>query len=212
MPGDPSDSRLLRVMRLLYQMQPADIDQLTEELLDREKQSWRTALEEKATQYYGRALRAYDPVGADLSFLRDMARRDAESIARTFNRSVEKQLARLFTANPRGNRHYYARGMEQWATQRETWHAPGVANYTVQRTREYAKKRFLDENDVHPRGFILAGPSPVCGECIEVMGEGVVNRRYVSAHPMPAHFHCDHEWEEVPGAQAPPLAEVWLGR
>lgn len=205
------DSKLLQVMRLLYQMQPEDRDRLEAELLAQEKRAWDTALTEKGRQYTGRNLRPNAPSGADLVFLKQMAQADADSIAATYNRAVERQLNRLFQANPRGNRSYYAKGMEAWARDRERWHPQQVAGNTVQRTREYAKERFMEMNGIRPKGYTLAGPVPVCDECIAADRAGVVDEAYIRRHPMPAHPGCDHEWEELPGAKAPALRNLWLG-
>lgn len=211
MPGLKRDTKLLRTMRLLMQMQPDDIEALEATLLEQAKQAWRTALREKGRQYYGRSLTPRDPSGPDLAWMKQMARRDAESIARTYNRAVERQLNNLFAANPRGNRNYYAKALAEWAEKRAAWHATFVSGNVVQRTREYAKDRFLQMNGMRPRGFVLAGPPPVCDECIEADAAGVVDLAYTRRHPMPAHPGCTHEWEEVPGGKAPPLADVWLG-
>jgi len=171
-----------------------------------------TALREKARQYYGKSLTAYDPVGDDLKHLKDRARWHAESITRTYNRQVESQLNKLFSANPRGNRNYYAKAMEAWVKKRNAWHPDAVAGGIVGETREYAKARFLEMNRIRPRGFVLSGPSPVCDECMAALAAGVVTLEYTQRVRMPNHWRCDHEWEELPGAKVPPLRDVWLGR
>jgi len=209
--SDDGRTKLQQVIGLFYQMQPEDVDALEASLLEQEKRAWRTALAEKAQQYAGRRLAPRDPSGADLRQLREWARRDAESVARTYNREVGRQIQRLFEANPRGNRVYYAKHMEAWAQARGAKHMPMVALNTVQQTREYAKERFRAMNGLRPRGFVLAGPPPVCEECNEAQAAGVVDESYIHRHPMPAHFRCAHEWEEVPGARAPALRDLWLG-
>lgn len=207
----PKDTRLQAIMRLLYQMQPEDTARLETELLSQAKQAWRTALREKAQQYTGRRLAPRDPSGEDLDYLKELARSSAASIARTYNKQAANQIARLFTANRRGNRNYYRKHMEEWAARRASWHSPATAAHIVQTTREYAKDRFREMNGIRPRGFVLAGPPPVCPVCIEAQGAGVVDLAYTRRVPMPAHFRCQHEWEEVSAGRRLKPSELWLG-
>ncbi len=204
-------SRLLHILALAYRYQDSDTDQLANDLLSQEKQAWRTALREKAQQYTGLSLSPRDPSGRDLQTLKDWAREDAESIAATWNKAVERQLQRLFEANPKGNRYYYLKNMQDWEAQRTAWHSRMVSAQTVGRVRDYAKSRFLEENGVQALGHILTGPPPVCDDCIDLMRQGVVSDAVRRRYPMPRHPNCDHEWEEVRAAGAIPLDELWLG-
>jgi hypothetical protein len=204
-------SRLLQILGLAYRYQVSDTDQLTNELLSQEKQAWRTVLREKAQQYTGFSLSPRDPSGRDLHTLKDWAREDAESIAATWNQAVERQLQRLFEANPKGNRYYYIKNMQAWEAKRTAWHSRMVSAQTVGRVREYAKSRFLEENGVRSAGHILTGPPPVCDDCIDLMRLGVVASAVRRRNPTPRHPNCDHEWEEVNAAGSIPLDELWLG-
>lgn len=211
MAGLKRDTKLQRVIRLLYQMQSADVDQLAARLLEMEKRAWRTALAEKARQYTGRALSPRDPSGADLRVLKDWAQADAESIAKTYNRAVEKQLNKLFEQNPRGNRTYYAKHMEAWSASRSEWHSNLVASTTVQKTRAYAKDRFAQMNNLRAPGYFLAGPPPVCDVCNEAQAAGVVDYAYTQRVPMPNHPLCEHEWEEATAGRRLKPSDLWLG-
>jgi hypothetical protein len=204
-------SRLLQILALAYEYQDADREQLAGDLLQQEKQAWRTALREKAQQYTGFALSPRDPSGRDLQTLKDWARRDAEGIAKTWNTAVERQLQKLFEANPRGNRYYYIKGMSEWETTRTGWHSRMVSAQTIGQAREYAKSRFLEENGINAIGHIMTGPPAVCDDCIALMRLGVVSDRVRRRNPTPRHPNCDHEWEEVNAAGAIPLDELWLG-
>lgn len=105
------DSRLLRVLKLLYHQDAQDVKALAETLLAQRKAAWETALREEA-QRYGYTGPIQPPRREDLRELKQMCQEDARSIVQTWNRDVDRQLARLYDTNYRGNRHYYAKRME----------------------------------------------------------------------------------------------------
>jgi hypothetical protein len=202
-------SDLLRIIGLLYQMQAADIATLERDLLQRRKAAWRQALSE-CGQRYGSTRPPNPPSREDLAELKRMCREDARSIATTWNRDVERQLQKLYTANPKGNRHYYAKQMEAWAQKRAVWKNPQIALQTEQTTRFYAQDRFRQMNGLRGGQYVFQGPPPVCGECVGHFAAGLVDEVYVHRHPAPVHIGCPHEWYALP-LKAPPPRELWLG-
>lgn len=204
------ETKLLQVLALLYQTQPEEIQQIADDLMEQAKRAWRTALTEKAREYgYRGPVR--DPSMGDLAYLRDLCRQDAESIAATWNKDAARQLQKLYAANPKGNRYYYAKNMEAWAKQRSEWKSRQIALNTEQQARSYAQDRFRQENGLRGGMYVLVGPPPVCGDCVDLYGRGPVNQRTVDHYRMPLHGGCDHEWKELKGPKAPPPADLWVG-
>jgi hypothetical protein len=203
-------THLLDVLGLLYRMQPDEEKQLAADLLDQSKQAWYTAIGEKAREYGYRGPVRYPSLG-DLEYLKNLCRLDAQSIAATWNRDVARQLQKLYAANPRGNRYYYAKHMEAWVTQRSSWKSRQIATQTEQAARTYAIERFLQENGLRGGMYLFDGPPPVCGDCVQLYGMGPVDQRFVDRHRCPRHIGCTHEWRELRGPTAPPPADLWVG-
>ena len=200
---------LIRIMTLLYQWQPEEVQVLEDELLERRMQAWRTAIEEQARQF-GCNVNANDPSGGDLRALRAESGVDASGIVNTWNADVERQLERLYDANPRGNRTYYASNMETWATQRSRWKSRQIGLQTVQSTRGYAVQRFIEENPVRSPRYLFVGPPPICRVCVEHFAAGVVDQAYVDRNPIPVHPFCPHEWQ-LQTAQRLDCRNIWVG-
>lgn len=201
-------SRLTDVLGLLYKMERDDVDALAEQLLTQRKRSWVTALTELAREMgCSRTPRA--PSGRDLDALRRQSTADARMIARTWNREVTREIARIYEGNPRGNRYYYMSRLEQWSEARNTWKAPQIALNTAQQTRFAAQQAFYDANGIR-RQYVFTGPPPVCEECVGHFGAGVVGQNYVDASPAPVHVNCPHEWKALPFERIP-CQDLWLG-
>ena len=148
-----------------------------------------------------------------MAYIRDLSRQDAESIANTWARDIERQLDKLYTANPRGNRHYYARNMEIWAGQRDQWKSTQIARFTHQSTEFYTADRFRKQNGLRGQGYIYVGglvPRSSAG-CIERTAAGVVDEAYVQTHPTPNHPNCPHTWEAVDPVIVDDCSAIWMG-
>jgi len=204
-------SKLLRVLGLLYRMQPTEVDDLARELLEARKRAWQAAIASEARKdgYTGPV---NPPRREDLRYLRDLCRQDAQSIAATWNRDVERQLQKLYDANRRGNRHYYYKHMEAWAAKRATWKSRQIAVTTEFSTWAYARERYYEMNGMRGGRYVFDGPPPVCGDCVELFAAGVVDQAFIRKHPAPVHIGCPHLWAAVrtPGL-APRLSELWVG-
>lgn len=205
------DTRLLRVLKLLYHQDAQDIQALAETLLAQRKTAWETALRAEAAQHgYTGPIQA--PRREDLRELKRMCREDAQSIVRTWNRDVDRQLARLYDTNRRGNRHYYAKRMEAWAAERDVWKARQIAAYTEFSTASYAQRRFWEMNGLRGAAYVFDGPPPVCPDCRELYGLGAVGQEVVDANPTPRHVNCTHSWRLLPWtADAPRPRDLWVG-
>ena len=207
-----SDTRLLRILKLLYHQRGEDVKALADLLLAQRKTAWESALRAEAAQY-GYTGPVHPPRREDLAELRRMSEDDARSIVNTWNRDVDRQLARLYTQNRRGNRHYYGKRMEEWAKARDGWKARQIADYTEFSTIGYAQQRFRQMNGLRGAQYVLDGPPPVCDDCRDLYGRGVVDQAVVDQHPMPLHPGCRHTWRLLPWTTAAPArSALWVGQ
>jgi hypothetical protein len=202
-------SRLTQIISLLYRRTEGERAQLERQLLEQRKRTWSTALRAEA-QRHGCNKVARSPSGADLAELRRMSREDADSIIRTWNADVERQVEKLYADNPRGNRNYYARGMEAWAAQREAFKGRQIALVTETTAAEFARGRFREANYTGRERFQLTGPPPTCRECATLFAAGAVDNAFIRRHPTPVHIGCPHTWTAV---RLPKIncSEMWLG-
>lgn len=196
-------------MALLYKLQPEEVQAIEDDLLEQRKQAWRTALLEEARRF-GCNRPPNNPSGSDLRELKAMSREDAKSIANTYNRDVERQLQKLYEANPRGNRVYYASRMEQYLSRRSAFKTQQIAMQTVMQTRAYAVQRFNAENGLRGGRYIFVGPPPVCERCVRHFAAGVVSQAYVDRHKTPIHVGCPHSWSLLT-TQRLDCADIWVG-
>lgn len=202
-------TRLLQTIALLYRMESADIVTLTDQLLERRKADWITALSEEARRHDCNQ-RGQAPRLEDLKELRAMSAEDAQSIANTWNGDLERQLVKLFEANPRGNRNYYFSNLERWAAERDRWKLPQIAIQTAQTTRWYAQNRFRVMNGLRGGRYIFTGPAPVCKICVREFSQGVVTEQYIQRRPCPRHVGCPHSWTLV-RPQKLRCDRLWVG-
>ena len=204
-----------QLVKLVYRMHQPDIAALEKELKKQRYQAYREKLRELAIEVGcpQAANRAKPPRGASKRALDEESRRDAKSIAETWNRDVEKQIDNLFLQNPRGNRNYYAKHLEAWAEKRAQWKNKQIANYTVQYARNLARLDFEIWNEpiLGDVQYLYTGAPPVGAECIFRMGEGVVDAAFARSHPTPAHPNCPHEWTRVPNGRKVNCKELIMG-
>lgn len=205
------DTRLLRILKLLYHQNDEDVKALADMLLEQRKAAWSAAIRAEAQQF-GYTVKPHAPRREDLAELRRMSAEDARSIVRTWNHDVDRQLARLYEQNRRGNRHYYAKHMEDWAAKREVWKSRQIALYTEFSTKNYAQRRFWEMNGLRGARYIFDGPPPVCDDCRHLYGLGAVDQATVDANPTPRHVNCPHFWRMLPWTADPPaLRDLWVG-
>lgn len=202
-------SRLTEAIALLYRMESADIRQLEAQLLEARKRAWANALQGEA-QRHGCNKSPSAPRREDLAELKRLCREDAQSIADTYNKAVEREIERLYGTNPRGNRQFYFSNLERWSRQRDSWKLQQIALNTNTTATEYARQRFREQNYSGKERYRLVGASPVCAVCTRLLGMGFVSESVITLNPMPAHINCGHSWEII---KPPKLAcqDIWLG-
>lgn len=206
-----TDTRLLSILRLLYHQGAAEMAQIEAQLVEARKRAWLTALADEA-QRWGYTGPVNPPRLGDLAWVKAESRLDAESIVTTWNRDVDRQLDRLYAANYRGNRHYYAYHMERWAAKRDGWKSKQIATQTEMSTKNYALRRFYEMNGLRGGLSFFDGPQPVCDDCIDLYTRGPVPQTVVDRYPCQRHINCFHFWTVLRGSvSAPSPDELWVG-
>lgn len=203
-------TRLQRIIRLAYEMQSEDRDELEDTITKQRAAAWRDAIEDEARKV-GVSRSARGPSGQDLRELREMSRADAQSIYETYNRDLEREIRRLFDANPRGNRNYYIKNLEEWAERRASWKNRQIALMNNKTARYHAQQRFWDLNGARKRRYRFDGPAPVCDDCADMFAAGEVDQRFVDQNPTPLHPNCPHEWKSVGFKLNVAPEDVWMG-
>ncbi len=202
-------SNLTDVILLLYQYQDADTDKLAGKITERRRAVWINTMRDLARQHGCNQL-PKTPKGSDAKELARLSREDAQSIAKTFNQDVKRQIERIYSANPRSNRNAYYRQLEQWTKKRAVWKNMSVGLNTDGSTRYFATKRFYEQNPQLSRMFVASGVPPTCKICVRIFAAGVVDLKYVNSHPLPAHINCPHYYKNA----SPTIAEcgkLWVG-
>lgn len=198
-----------RAIALLYKFQDEEIADYAARLVTAKTRAYMDAVAEQLRRT-GCTKSASNPAGADLRHLRSAARTEAESIVKTYNRDVEKQLQKLYDENPRGNRQYYISRMEAWAKRRDAQKSLSVALNTTQEARGYAKLRFAQKNKIETK-FRFVGPPAVCKVCMRLFSKGLVTLAFVKRNPVPVHPGCPHEWESLTPTQSFDCEKIWTG-
>ncbi|HML21820.1 MAG TPA: hypothetical protein PKD09_09240 [Aggregatilinea sp.] len=202
---------LQRRLGNIFRMRDEEINALADSLYKQRVQAWKTAIAEnaKACGYTGAIP---EPSGRDAQWLKSMSRLDADSIAKTWRKDVEKEIGRLYEANHRGNRYYYRKGIDEWNAKREVWKSRQIANQTEMTTFGFAQARFLGENEGLVALYTFVGPPPVCVICIRLYGMGAVTKQVMQEYPTPIHFGCTHTWRIMPGtATGIDPGKLWVG-
>jgi len=202
---------LKRRLSQAYEIALPDEQTLAFTIYRQRVEAWQQTLTEEAAKL-GSRKQGKAPSGADAAHLMQQSREDAQSIRRTFQRDLEREIERLFNANPQGDRAYYIANLEQWADTRAQWKDRQIALYNNKTAQTYAQQRFREENQIDGATYRFTGPAPVCDDCAEKFAAGIVDQAYVNNSPTPLHINCPHFWESVNMA-LPTIAlnELWVG-
>lgn len=201
-------TQLVSTLLLLYRMNDADVAALAATLNVRRIEEYKRAIQQELARYGCNAI-ASAPSGGDLAALQQMSQRDAETIAVTYNGQLERQIQRLYDANPRGNRQYYYSNLEAWSNKRDGFKVPQIALQTAQTTREHAQRRFRDKNQIGGK-YLFAGPPPVCKKCMRLRAMGLVTIDVVNQYGNSQHIGCPHEWQSARLSKID-CSRVWTG-
>lgn len=207
----PAPSELTARISQLYRYTDADVRQLTEMIFQQRRDVWRSTITAELRSIGVTRASSRPPSGRDLRYLEKISKEDAESIANTWNKWVERRIDELWDANPKGNRQYFFSNLERLAAERDAHHQRLIALNTDSTTVQYAKERFVEENGLQDSHYEYSGPSPVSDECKDRFADGIVTYEYIRRNPVPAHPRCPHQWERVSLDAAFDVADIWIG-
>jgi hypothetical protein len=206
----PAPDHLKQRLKLAYEYSIPDERDLAEGIYRQRATAYRDEMTDQARQL-GSAQTGRMPGGQDQAYLLKWSLEDAQSIRRTFNRDLERQIDRLYEANPDGKRDYYVNALEQWASERAVWKDRQIAIYNSKTAQQYAQQRFLAMNSLRGSQFRFVGPPPICDDCVDMLAMGVVGELVVNRYPTPLHPNCPHRWKFVSAGMTISINELWVG-
>lgn len=209
MPDPVRLERLQRRLAVAFEIALPDEQTLTESIYHQRTEAWRDALSEYARQGGSKA-KGQGPFGIDRQYLMDVSRDDAASIRQTFNRELNNEIARLYNANPDGDRQYYITNLTGWADKRADYKDRQIALMNQKTARHYAQQRFRDMNKAQSQ-YRFIGPAPVCDDCAAQFAAGIVDQKHVDGNPAPLHPNCPHEWAMVDVVMGVSPDAIWVG-
>jgi hypothetical protein len=209
MPDTPL-TRLQRIIRLAYDMRDDEEAQLARSIYDQRARAWVEQVREEAAKVGIRRAIPF-PSGADADALRRASIEDAHSIRATYQRDLEREIARLYEANPRGNRQYYISNIERWHAQRAQWKDRQIALYNQKTAAFWAQQAFTMRNRIREPHYLFGGPAPVCEDCQAQFAAGEVDQAHVDANPTPLHPNCPHAWNITRFKLGVPREQAWVG-
>lgn len=205
------DTRLIRVITLLYSMQDDDIAQLQEQISKQLTITYRTVIGAQL-RLYGCQRTVSGPDNKAEKWIADKAKDDAASIAATYNRELRNKVQRIYSSNPRANRYFYMRELDAWAAKRNGYKLASISLNTMTAAREYAQRRFVEENGIEGK-WRLVGPPPVCKDCMRIAALGPVTWA-VTQKPrnrLPSHVNCPHRFEQLIPKKIQDCDSAWTG-
>ena len=143
-----------------------------------------------------------------LAMLDQRARFAAESIANTYNRDLERQLARIGEAIPTANRQTYMAGLREWEADRIAARTPGISVTEFTTTHNTMQREFVQRNGLEGRGRV-APPEAAEHICEELVGQGWMPLDEAHQLDLPAHVRCIHFIEAE--YDAPDTGLLWTG-
>lgn len=210
MPGNDSLSKLQAVMRLAYSMRADEEAVLARNIQRQREAAWVEQIRAEA-RAVGAKVNVPFPRGEVLDALRRQSIQDAQSIRRTFNRDLEREIRRLYAANPRGNRHYYISNIERWHERRSRWKDRQIALASDKSARHFASQEFQAANNIREPRYRFDGPAPACDDCGAMFAAGEVDQDFVDRNPAPLHPNCPHFWTRVAGRVGVSQDQLWVG-
>ena len=214
-PGEPP--RLLA--RLLFSMTAEDEAAMRRLLLEQARRDYGAAIAAEARRlgYDIANVRVTDPTL--LKELNERARFAAHSIRGTYNKDLEREIARIRREAPRANRHVYAHRLSRWDKRRADWKNHQIGVTEMGQTVNKARADFYDRNGIAAVARVVPRTA-VCMTCAGYIGMGDMTVAEGRSLELPVHVNCDHEIEydysavtsplELPGA-LPAQEVLWTG-
>jgi hypothetical protein len=182
---------------------------LYESILNAYVSAWQLAIKEQAAKYGCPNARIGSPSGASLREIKRLVKRDADSIAKTYNENAQNALRKLYDANPLGNVAYYVGGMAEWANTRQLQKNLTIGINNVQSGYQLGLQDFHVNNQLQTE-YRFSGAPPVCPICSKLMSLGAVDYQTMASNPAPAHSNCPHYWVSTKAYKIP-CATMWTG-
>lgn len=200
---------LILALLSFFLFPPAQEKALHDEIEGAYIAAWQLAVKEQAALYGCPNARIGSPTGASLRDIQKLARRDSESIAKTYNREAESALRRLYESNPLGTSNYYLSGMAQWANTRQIQKNLTIGIQNVQAGYFLGQRDFHAYNSLQT-GYRFSGAPPVCPICSRLMGMGEVDFETMATNSCPVHPSCPHYWVATRVYKIP-CSQMWVG-
>lgn len=209
-----------RVMaRLLFSMRAEDEAAIRRLLLDQARREYGAAIAAEARRlgYNIGSVRVTDP--KLLKELNERAKFAAHSIRRTYNKDLDREIARIHRESPRANRHTYAARLKRWDQRRAEWKNHQIGVTEMGQAVNRARGDFYERNGIAAVARVVPRTA-VCMVCAGYVGMGDMSVAEGRALELPVHVNCDHEIEydysavtsplELPGT-LPALDVLWTG-
>jgi hypothetical protein len=209
---------IVAAMLLLYQLIHQAVQQKEEfivllqiELLSERNRFYEDELTAQAARVGCPNRRGHLTNQAIIDQLSELSRRDAESIANTYNRDLAAAIARIGKDAPGASKAEFRQRLEAWESKRASWKNPQIALYTEMSARSLAQQHFYERN--HITGTAVLRPErAVCPVCIGWVLRGPVPLEEAENNPPPYHVGCPHYFLTTPDRVAPErCAELWMG-
>ena len=144
--------------------------------------------------------------------LEAQSKRDAASIANTYNYFLALEIVRAGERQPGGNMEYYARAVAAWMPTYWAYKDSQIVTATDGSARAKAQQDFYIHNE-NVKGVAKLEPrSAVCPVCVGWIARGLVPLRVAMNNPPPYHVNCPHIFDTRPDTlprEACPL--LWMG-
>lgn len=207
---DKLDWRLIVAIFLAYFLFPHEKEKsLYDSILSAYVAAWESAIKEQASRYGCNISRVGKPPLASMMQIREWAKRDSDSIVKTYDSEAQNALRRLYESNPLGTTAYYLNGMASWASSRQQHKNLTIGINNVQAGYQLGLQDFHIGNKLKTT-YKFVGSVPVCPLCMRLFTMGFVDYETMASNGAPVHPNCGHWWESVNTYQIE-CATMWTG-
>lgn len=205
-------SNVQKLVHLAARYDSVDVERIRTELLAIRRRAYNDELSIQAAAVGCPGQRGRLANGRILSALNDLCKRDAESIANTFNYFLAQEIIRIRQNNPRANRHHYAYHYRRWVTGYWDYKDAQIIQMADGSARAMAQQDFYRLNNNLMGSAKLEPRTAVCPICQGWVARGIVPLRVALNNPPPYHPSCPHGWSTRPDRVAPEeCPNLWMG-
>jgi hypothetical protein len=171
--------------------------------------AWQNAVKEQAARYGCASARIGNPPRDSMAQLKEWAKRDSDSIVKTYDREAQSTLRKLYDSNPLGNTAYYLNAMSEWARTRQQQKNLTIGLNNIQGGYQLGLQDFHIHNKLQTK-YRFVGSAPVCPICMRLFSMGHVDAQTMFSNPAPLHPNCSHYWESVNTYEIG-CKQIWTG-